>query len=45
MQPMKMPMGNIHIPMFAMPTSTGQGEPPPSQGRPPHAPHMINKVS
>ncbi|XP_075970841.1 uncharacterized protein LOC142973142 isoform X2 [Anticarsia gemmatalis] len=35
MQPMKMPMGNIQIPMFPMPTSTGQGEPPPNQGRPP----------
>ncbi|CAH0728937.1 unnamed protein product, partial [Brenthis ino] len=46
MQPMKMPMGNIHIPMFAMPTSTGQGEPPPTQGRPPPlTSHMLNKQS
>lgn len=35
MQTMKMPMGNIQMPMFPMPTSTGQGEPPASQGRPP----------
>ncbi|CAB3243076.1 unnamed protein product [Arctia plantaginis] len=35
MQPMKMPMGNISIPMFPMSSSTGQSEPPQSQGRPP----------
>ncbi|XP_061710054.1 uncharacterized protein LOC133519886 isoform X1 [Cydia pomonella] len=43
-QPMKMPMGNIQIPMFPMSTSTGQGEQIQSQGRPPPlSSHMLNK--
>ncbi|XP_046960729.1 putative uncharacterized protein DDB_G0291608 [Vanessa cardui] len=44
MQSMKMPMGNIQIPMFSVPTSMGQGEPPQSQGRaPPLTTHIMNK--
>ncbi|CAG4941464.1 unnamed protein product [Parnassius apollo] len=44
MPPMKIPMGNIQIPMFPMSSSTGQGEPPPSQGRPPAmSSHILNK--
>ncbi|XP_049702777.1 mediator of RNA polymerase II transcription subunit 15 isoform X2 [Helicoverpa armigera] len=46
MQSMKMQTmgGNIQIPMFPMPTSTGQGEPPPTQGRPPPlTSHMMTK--
>lgn len=44
MQPMKMPVGNIPMPMFPM-SQQGQGEPPPTQGRPPPlTSHMMNKV-
>ncbi|CAH0626905.1 unnamed protein product [Chrysodeixis includens] len=45
MQSMKMQsMSNIQIPMFPMQSSTGQGEPPPSQGRPPPlTSHMMSK--
>ncbi|XP_041976057.1 G protein pathway suppressor 2 isoform X2 [Aricia agestis] len=44
MQSMKMPMGNIQIPMFQMPTSTGQGEQQQNQGRPPPlSSHILNK--
>ncbi|XP_073951674.1 uncharacterized protein isoform X2 [Choristoneura fumiferana] len=44
-QPIKMQMGNIQqMPMFPMSSSTGQGEPIPTQGRPPPlTSHMLNK--
>ncbi|OWR47516.1 putative uncharacterized protein DDB_G0291608 [Danaus plexippus] len=42
MQPMKMPMGNLQIPMFPMQSSTGQ-DPQQSQGRAPLSSHILNK--
>ncbi|KAM3961575.1 uncharacterized protein ACR2FA_004293 [Aphomia sociella] len=42
--PLKMAMGNLQMPMFSMPPSTGQGELPPAQGRPPPlTSHLLNK--
>ncbi|XP_059052477.1 G protein pathway suppressor 2 [Achroia grisella] len=41
--PMKMAMGNLQIPMFSMPPSSGQGELAPQGRPPPLTSHLLNK--